>query len=570
VSKIFERLIGLETEYAVRFRPRAGCQRPSDHDLYLRLTALLARKLPTAAPAKGYTLKQGLFLASGGAVWFEHTRLSTAIGLVEGSSPECRSPRQCIIGQRAQDRLLSETARQAAADGEFCLIKNCRDSRGEVYGAQENYEVVLARGWRLAAWRMAWLLLCPLLVVYLVFLGAWLVASVLTLLLFNLVLARLAYWMIVLTMRPDRAQRQEWLGRLFGRQWVTGSDQDEPCPPWVERLVLRLLQLGAAPVMLVMSGLVAVTNMRQTQARLLAFLASRAVLGGSGWLDAQGRFHLSEKAQTRRVVWLDVLADSSRPVFNLSHFLKIIAHLPWRFRELLAPRQRKQISLGDSNLCEEAEYLRVATTALVLDAIEAGAIVAPPRLRRPLAAIRQISRDPTLSTAVALEDGRRLTALEIQRWYLNACRRFVDRTASAPQEARDLVQRWQDVLDRLEGNRASLIGRLDWVTKKFLLDQAGQSLPWAARKKIDLRYHELSTAGYYSKLRAAGRTASVLTEAEIDAAMRLPPSSSPALQRVRYIREFSGDSTLLRVSWRFLEVIQEGGKRVIDLHKPLA
>jgi len=211
----------------------------------------------------------------------------------------------------------------------------------------------------------------------------------------------------------------------------------------------------------------------------------------------------------------------------------------------------------------------VATTALVLDAIEAGAITAAPRLRRPLQAIRQISRDPTLTTAVALQGGRRLTALALQRWYLEACRRFVDRTANAPEEARAILDRWQDVLDRLESDRLSLVGRLDWVTKQFLLDQAGQGLPYPARKKIDLRYHELSSAGYFAQLRAAGRTLALVTDGEVDQATRLPPSSSPALERSRYIREFSGQSTVLKVGWRFLNVLSADGKKtVIDLHEP--
>src|SRR5205807_3838417 len=130
------------------------------------------------------------------------------------------------------------------------------------------------------------------------------------------------------------------------------------------------------------------------------------------WLDAQGHFHLTEKAETRRAVWLETVPDFSRPVFSNAHFCKMVSTFWPRWRELLAPRQRLQISLGDSNLCEEAEYLRVATTALVLDAIEAGAIVAPPMPRRPLRALHQVSRDPTLRLAVALRDGGRMTALQ--------------------------------------------------------------------------------------------------------------------------------------------------------------
>ena len=61
----------------------------------------------------------------------------------------------------------------------------------------------------------------------------------------------------------------------------------------------------------------------------------------------------------------------------------------------------------------------------------------------------------------------------------------------------------------------------------------------------------------------------MVSAAEVEQAMRLPPSSSPALRRARYIREFSAKNTLLKVGWRFLEVVGDGGARTtIDLHEP--
>src|SRR5437667_11547497 len=108
--------MGLETEYAIRFRPRTAADRPSDYHLYSRLAAALRRRMPTAEAGGDLTAgKPGLFLANGGAIWFEHARPFTPHGLVEGSTPECPSPRQLLICQRAQDRLLSELARHAAA-----------------------------------------------------------------------------------------------------------------------------------------------------------------------------------------------------------------------------------------------------------------------------------------------------------------------------------------------------------------------------------------------------------------------------------------------------------------------
>ena len=52
---------------------------------------------------------------------------------------------------------------------------------------------------------------------------------------------------------------------------------------------------------------------------------------------------------------------------------------PRDYFQLLQQRQRLQIGLGDSNMTETAEFLRVGTTALVLDVIEAGEMPPLPR-----------------------------------------------------------------------------------------------------------------------------------------------------------------------------------------------
>src|SRR5262249_56900028 len=107
-------------------------------------------------------------------------------------------------------------------------------------------------------------------------------------------------------------------------------------------------------------------------------------------------------------------------------------------------------------------------------------------------------------------------------------------------------------------DRASLVGRLDWVTKEYLLERAGAGLPAEARKKLDLRYHELSPEGYFARLRDAGQTARVVSEAEVEQATRVPPPSPPAVERARYIRGFSGTDTILKVGRRLIEVARNG------------
>src|SRR5947208_4086672 len=136
----------------------AGQPRQNRHALFHELLAALRSKIPCA---RARSMKEGVFHAAGGAVWFETERPALGGGLIEGSTPECRSPRQLLAWQRAQDEMLAEAA-EIAFGGAVRLIKNDRDAAGNIYGAQENYEATVASGWKLAVWRAALVLLLPL------------------------------------------------------------------------------------------------------------------------------------------------------------------------------------------------------------------------------------------------------------------------------------------------------------------------------------------------------------------------------------------------------------------------
>src|SRR6266568_2392196 len=104
---------------------------------------------------------------------------------------------------------------------------------------------------------------------------------------------------------------------------------------------------------------------------------------------------------------------------------------------------------GDSNMSEIATYLKVGTAALVLSMIEDGYTVSHMELDDPVKAIREVARDTTLKRKIKLEDGRELTAIEIQRVYLERAMEYLWSTEEDRVEA-DVVRRWASVLDRLE------------------------------------------------------------------------------------------------------------------------
>ena len=75
-------------------------------------------------------------------------------------------------------------------------------------------------------------------------------------------------------------------------------------------------------------------------------------------------------------------------------------------------------------MSEWATALKIGTTALVLDLIERGA--APQlEIAQPVDATKSISRDQTYDWIIELTDGRKISAIDVQRIYLAAATKAV-------------------------------------------------------------------------------------------------------------------------------------------------
>jgi proteasome accessory factor A len=438
--------------------------------------------------------------------------------------------------QRAQDVLLSQqAAASGGAEGEVALLKSSYDGQGHFFGCHENYEATIGSGRELLAWRVGLALALPLLFLLFVF------ADVAALLL------------VALLAMPETAWCRR-TGREPGRLYAA-------CVAW-------LVFFCRAPAQLVGATLVRLTAFRRLRGRLLPFLITRTIISGPGMVCADGRFVLSPRAAGLR--WLcGLTAAGGRSVFYFCQILKGINEIlmgDWpSVARLFSRRQRLQLTLGDSNMAQVAEYLKVGTTLLVLDAIEAGELRDVPRLRRPLQALRAISADPDLRTAVPLAGGGRATALEIQRYCLNACRRFLNRSGGGDPEEQAVLGLWEETLDALEDDPGRLVGKRDWVTKRHLIDSAGEGASVEEKRKLDMRYHELSQEGYYLRLEAAGAAPVLAEPEEVLEAMTSPPGGTPAAVRGRLIREFAGSSPAVRASWCSVIVPDGSGTRVIRL-----
>lgn len=551
------RLAGLETEYAVRFTPAergSGLRprRPGNQVVYKALAAAVGDLVATRPGQRRGAEDGRIFTQTGASLCYESFPEAPDGGLIEGGTPECRGPSQLLCHQKAMDALLVRALPGCSArlamlghHGELGLIKNCRDAEGHVYGAQESYEAEVARGAGLVLYRAALVLALPV-----VLAQAALTWALVLVTLPVLLLAMIAAPLVALLVSGTRGLRA--LLALF-------DDGDVRVIRGLARALRPFGRVLFEPLGLC-AGLPFRLAFRRQRRAMLAFLVSRPIVSGAGTLDDGEVFSLSEKGPViRRLVRL-VPSPEDRPLFETGNLLKdLLAPASLRLApvaRLFRARQRLQLGLADSNVAEVAEYLKIGTTALVLDMAEAGLLDDAPRLADPLAALRSLAADPTLRARVPVASGSPVTALELQRWYLERARRYVRESPVVALEARAIVKSWGETLDALAADPGQLVGALDWVTKRWLLEACGADAPPAARKKIDLRYHELGE-GYLARLARAGLARTLVSAAEIAAAMEAPPADTPAARRGELIRDLAGSRLPVQVSW---DSVRIGGR----------
>ncbi len=167
--------------------------------------------------------------------------------------------------------------------------------------------------------------------------------------------------------------------------------------------------------------------------------------------------------------------------------------------------RRLHLLVGDSNMMEFATALKVGTTGLVLQLLEEG-IVPEIKLLDPVQAIRDISRDMSFRWEIQLEDGSYTTAAEVQREYLDLAERYL---RGQDEEGDWVLDEWRFVIDGLTHDPGSLVDRVDWVAKKWLLERfmKEEGLDWHDTwvQSLDLEYHNLNAEkGLYFDLYRRG------------------------------------------------------------------
>ncbi|WP_151523361.1 Pup--protein ligase [Serinicoccus kebangsaanensis] len=309
------------------------------------------------------------------------------------------------------------------------------------------------------------------------------------------------------------------------------------------------------------------TRMERITETLVPFLVTRQLVTGAG------RLHVTEQRATYLVsqradhMWEDLSSATtrSRPIINT----RDEPHAdPERHRRL-------HVIVGDSTMSQTTTLLRLGTTHLVLQMLEAGTVVPDLVLANPMQAIRDISRDPTGRVPVRLRRGGTATALEIQEELLGLTTRYAEGAGLTEHPAyRDVLELWERGLHAIATERLDLVDtEIEWVMKKKLLDSyaARHDLdPWDSRlQQLDLAWHDIHPSrGLVRIMERSGAARTVVEPERITAATTTPPPTRARL-RGDFVRTASEHRRDFTVDWVHLK-LNDAAQRTVICKDPFA
>jgi proteasome accessory factor PafA2 len=277
---------------------------------------------------------------------------------------------------------------------------------------------------------------------------------------------------------------------------------------------------------------------------LTPFLVTRQIIAGAGKVGIEnedraeaGSYQISSRADFFSVL-VSIDTMNRRPIINTRDEPHADTDKYRRFH----------VIIGDANMSEVAGALKMGTTSLVLDLIEEGECPLSLDLVDPIAALKIISRDPTLKTPVGLVGGRLITPIDLQREYFAAAQKIL-RGRDADTDW--VLAAWQQVLDDLERDPALCRDRLDWVAKKWLLDTfvASEDLRWDDPwlQSLDLEYHNVRRdEGLYAELVRTGAMRRFVSDEDIRQAIHHPPPDTRAYFRGKCVEKFAKQMTTVQ------------------------
>jgi proteasome accessory factor A len=293
---------------------------------------------------------------------------------------------------------------------------------------------------------------------------------------------------------------------------------------------------------------------------LIPFLVSRSVYAGAGKVLQTARGAVYCVTQRAEHIWEGVSSATtrSRPIINTRDEPHADAE---KYRRL-------HVIVGDSNMSEYTNFLKVGAAAIMLRMLEDESVVLRDlTLENPIRAIREISHDMTCTRKVRLANGREASALDIQGEYLNRALKYAQ-TKGFPEEETRALGMWKHCMEALEKDPMTLDREIDWVIKYKLIEafRARHDIPLSHARVglLDLQYHDIHRErGVFYRMQQRGLVERMCTDEAIDTAIETPPQNTRAKLRGDFIKAAKEKKRDFTVDWVHLKLNDQAQRTVL-------
>jgi len=290
---------------------------------------------------------------------------------------------------------------------------------------------------------------------------------------------------------------------------------------------------------------------------LLAFLTIRVLFCGAGKVGASPGFENrtpSDPAPEAPAFQISQRADYiQNELFEWVQFNRAIINT--RDEPLADARRFRRLHLlhGDTSVLPTTLALKVGTTALMLDLLEANQL---PQviLADSVGTFRDLSRRPDGPWRVILAGGEEADALELLSHFHQAAR---TEFAGRDPETDAILTEWAAALESLGRDPESLVGRIDWITKRWLFSQfiEAEGIPWSSPwlRSQDLEFHHVDALRSLARPLADPSASWDPPEAAVFAAKTHPPPDTRAALRSRVMRHLAQEGRGCFVDWEVVD-----------------
>jgi hypothetical protein len=288
---------------------------------------------------------------------------------------------------------------------------------------------------------------------------------------------------------------------------------------------------------------------------LLSFLATRQLFTGAGRVGQANPLAFDfEMPQPETQVDFQISQRADHIVNDIYQWVQFNRAIINARDEPLADYRkyrRLHLLIGDSNMSPFATALKIGTTACVLSLLEDARLPKNLSLNDAVQSTRDISRDPTGAWIVRLENGKTIGALDVQWLFYELASKHL---SGASEETDWLLESWNFTLAALSEKPESLIGGVDWITKKWLLEtfmrteNVGWRDPWL--QSLDLEYHNIDPEkGLFFAVTPAKRIGEWNDRVRRKEAALSPPSNTRASGRARAVAYFQERNHPYVINW---------------------